>query len=175
MKERFLQVGEIIKPHGIYGEVGVKSLTEWPDLRFRPGEKLWLGPDEENLKQVTLSKVRSHKQGYLILFESVNDRNSAEEIRGWKFYIPADQAAVPEEGCYFHFQLIGLSVLDESGDVIGQVTLVIENPGQDILEIKLGSLDGKQVLVPLVEEIVREVDLEAGTLTVALPEGLLDI
>jgi len=175
MKKLFLQVGEIIKPHGVHGEVGVKSLTERPDLRFRPGEKLWLGPDADNLEPVTLSSVRIYKQGYLVLFESVTDRNAVEGMRRWKLFIPAEQAAEPEEGRFYHHQLIGLSVLDESGGVIGRVSMVIENPGQDLLEVRLSSQSGKQVLLPLVEEIVREINLGAGTLTVHLPEGLLDI
>jgi len=81
MKRFFLQVGEIIKPHGVHGEVGVKSVTERPDLRFRPGGELWLGPDEDHLEPVILRSVRKHKQGYLIFFESISDRTSVHEMR----------------------------------------------------------------------------------------------
>ena len=175
MKRLFLTVGEVIKPHGVHGEVGVKSLTERPDLRFRPGEELWLGPDEDNLEPITIRSVRTHKQGYLVLFDSVTDRNAAEGMRKWKLFIPADRVPEPAEGRYYHHQLIGLAVLDESGAAMGRVSQVIANPGQDLLEVRLSSQGGKQVLVPLVEDIVREVDLAAGTLTVRLPQGLLDI
>ncbi|MBN2288745.1 MAG: ribosome maturation factor RimM [Candidatus Glassbacteria bacterium] len=175
MKRLFLQVGVIIKPHGIRGEVGVKSLTERPDLRFRPEEKLWLGPDEDHLEQVSVRSARTHKQGYLVHLDSYDDRNAVEGIRGWKLFIPIEQAAEPGEGRFYHHQLIGLSVLDEDGTVVGRVSRVVENPGQDLLEVGLAGRDEKKALVPLVGEIVREVDPEAGTLTVRLPQGLLDI
>ena len=173
MNRPYLQVGRIIKPHGVHGEVGVKSLTERPDLRFRPGEELLLGPDESNLEPVTLRSVRSYKEGYLVFFESITDRNAAERMRGWQLFISSDQVPEPGEGRYYHHQLIGLAVQDESGSILGRVSRVLEHPGQDLLEVTLSK--GKRVLMPMVQEIVLEVNLDQETLTVSPPEGLLDL
>jgi 16S rRNA processing protein RimM len=171
--KKYLLVGEIIKPHGIRGEVGVRSLTGRPDVRFSPESELFLGSDENSLRQVVVSAARPFKQGYLLRFDSVSDRNEAEKLRGCRLYVPEDQALKPEEGGYFQHQLIGLTLEDDSGNELGRVAAVLELPVYELLEV---SREGKKnFYVPLVEEFVREVDLEAGRLRVSLPEGLMDL
>jgi len=172
-QQKFLLVGHIVKPHGIGGEVGVKSLTERPDLRFRPRAELFIGPDESKLKAVVINSVRPHKQGFLVCFDGFCDRSSVEHLRGWEIYIPSDQAVQPEEGCYYHHQLLGLLVKDENGAKLGRVCAIIEMPAQDLLEVE--SESGKKYLIPIVDQFIREVDLESGSLKVHLPEGLMDI
>ena len=172
-KKKYLLVGEVIKPHGIRGEVGVRSLTGRPDVRFSPRSELYLGTDENSLRQVVVASSRPFKQGFLIRFEEVEDRNEAEKLRGCRLYVPEDLALEPEEGVYFQHQLIGLTLEDESGSELGRVAAVLELPTYEMLEV---SREGKKnYYVPLVEEIVLEVDLEAGRLRVSLPEGLMDL
>ena len=171
--KKYLLVGEIIKPHGIRGEVGVRSQAGRPDVRLSPQSELYLGPDENSLQPVVVSAARPFKQGYLLRFDSVGDRDAAEKLRGWRLYIPEDQALKPERGQYFQHQLIGLTLEDDSGNELGRVAAVLELPVYELLEV---SREGKKnYYVPLVEEFVREVDLEAGRLRVSLPEGLMDL
>ena len=171
-QQKFLLVGQIIKPHGIRGELGVKSLTERPDLRFRPEAPLFLGPDENNLQRVVLSSVRPYKQGYLVRFKSFEDRNAVEPMRGWFLYVETKEVPELEQGRYYHHQLIGLEVEDENGSRLGRVCAIIEIEPHDLLEIE--SPRGK-FLLPMVDEFVLEVDLEAGKLRVRPPEGIMDI
>jgi 16S rRNA processing protein RimM len=173
MKQRYLQVGQIVKPHGIRGELGVKSLTERPDLRFQPGNELLAGPDEGTLGRVKILSARPHKLGFLAVFESVEDREAAEAMRGWGLFIREEEAAELDPDRYYHHQLVGLNVLDEDRAVLGRVGGIVEMPANDLLEVE--SVDGGKFLVPMVDEIVRRVDIEAGTLTVRLPEGLREL
>ena len=127
MKEaEYLLVGQIVKPHGIRGEVGVKSLTERPDLRFQPGSELYIGPDQSSLQKIAISAARPFKKGYLVTFESIETRNQAERIREWSLYILRQDAAKPEEDAYYHHELIGLILEDDKGNELGRVRAVLE-------------------------------------------------
>ena len=173
MEHKFLQVGQIVKPHGVIGELGVISLTERPDLRFLPGNSLFAGPDESHLEEVVLEAVRPYRQGFLVFFKGVRDRDVAERLRGWRLYIESAEAAEPEEESWYHHELIGLRVLEMDGREVGVVEGVMEVPGHDLLEVK--GAEGRRFMAPMVKEIVREVNLESGFLRVSLPEGLEEL
>jgi len=157
---KYLLVGWIVKPHGIRGEVGVKSLTERPDLRFRPGSELYIGPDQGNLQKVAISSARPFKKGYLVAFENIGNRNDAERIREWSIYILRRDAAKPEEDAYYYHELIGLILEDDSGnnanDAYGvpfdrhravRPVLVYDRPGEGstppYTEFEVESLSGR--------------------------------
>jgi len=173
MDSQYLQVGQIVKPHGVNGELGIICLTERPDLRFIPGTELLAGPRESALQPVVIESVRPYRQGFLVCFDGVTDRDRAEAMRGWGLYIGADEAAETEEDAWYHHELIGLAVVREDGTPAGQVESVMEMPGQDLLEVKRP--DGRSFMVPMVAEFVLAVDLDAGRLTVRLPEGLEEL
>ncbi len=170
---KFLLVGKIVKPHGIRGEVAVKSLTERPDLRFRPGSELYIGADESSLQKIVIVSVRPFKKGYLVAFENFKDRNKAEQIREWFIYIPRQDAAKPEEDTYYHHELIGLTLEDDSGNELGRVCAVVELEAYDLLEVE--RKEAGNYYVPLVDEFIHEVDPEAGRIRASLPDGLMDV
>ena len=174
MKEaEYLLVGRIVKPHGIRGEVGVMSLTEWPDLRFRPGSELYIGPAQDSLQMAVIDSVRPFKKGYLVVFSNIGDRNEAERIRGWSVYIPRRDAAEPGEDAYFHHELIGLILEDDSGNELGRVCAIVESEACDLLEVEREG--GVNYYVPLVEEFIHEVNPAAGRIRASLPDGLRDV
>ncbi|MCE5270482.1 ribosome maturation factor RimM [bacterium] len=169
----FLQVGQIVKPHGVRGELGIICLTERPDLRFVPGAVLLAGPRENALKPLSIESVRPYRQGFLVCFEGVTDLDRAEAMRGWGLFIDSTEAAETEDDAWYHHELIGLEVVRQDGSPAGRVESVMEMPGQDLLEIKRP--DGRSFMVPMVAEFVLAVDLEANRLTVRLPEGLEEL
>lgn len=173
MERIYLQVGQIVKPHGVRGELGILNLTERPDLRFAPGVCLLAGPRPEALKPVIIESVRPYRQGVLAFIQGVTGREQAEAMRGWGLYIDADEAAEPEEDAYYHHELIGLTVVREDGSVAGQVESVMEMPGHDLLEVVRP--DGRRFMAPMVEEIVLKIDMKAGRVTVRLPDGLEEL
>lgn len=157
-------IGRVIKSHGIKGEVVVESTTDDPDIRYALGEVLH-GKQGSKEHELTIDAVRVHQGRLLIKFEEIPDRTVADSLRGTKFWA-APLEDEDDDGFYDH-ELIGLRVI-HNGEEIGEVTGVTHTPAQTLLE--MGS-----VLIPFVEAIVPEVDLEAGTCTITPPEGLLDL
>lgn len=157
-------IGRVIKSHGIKGEVVVESTTDDPDIRYALGEVL-RGKQGKKAHELTIDAVRVHQGRLLVKFEEIPDRTAADSLRGTQFW--AEPLETQDDDGFYDHELIGLRVIHDGTD-IGEVTGVTHTPAQTLLE--MGS-----VLIPFVEAIVPEVDLEAGTCTITPPEGLLDL
>lgn len=158
----------VVKPHGIRGEVAVEITTDAPEVRFAIGEVL-TGRQGKKETSLEITHVRPHQQRLLLRFAEIPDRTAAEGLRGMKFF--AAPLEDDDEGFYDH-ELEGLKVIHE-GQEIGQVREVNHGPANDLLLIELAG--GKTVLIPFVHQIVPEVDLETGQVSITPPEGLLDL
>lgn len=161
-------IGRVIKPHGVRGEVVVDATTDDPEGRFRSGETL-LGIQAGREVQMTVKSMRPHQGRLLVGFEEVPGRNEAERLRGMKFYAEP----VFEDEDFYDFELEGLRVIHNGTD-IGEVTSVVRAPAHRLLEVSLDT-GAREVLIPLVEDIVPEIDLENSTVTITPPEGLLEL
>lgn len=157
-------VARLGKPHGIRGEFTVEIRTDDPEERFLVGAEFSTEPD---IGTLTLTRARWHRDRLLLTFAEISDRTRAEEVRNT--LISVDESE-DEEGAWYVADLVGLDVVRD-GSVIGTVADVINNPAQDLLEIKLTS--GDEALVPFVEQIVPDVDIDKGLVTITPPEGLL--
>jgi 16S rRNA processing protein RimM len=165
-------VGRIGKPHGIRGELTVEVRTDAPEIRFAPGSVLVTDP--ARVGPITVEAVRWHSGRLLLRVDGVHDRTMAEGLRGVVLTadVPDDEVPDdPEE--FFDHQLRGLAVVTTDGTALGVVDDVVHLPYQDLLAVKRDA--GREVLVPFVAEMVTDIDVEAGTVTVDLPEGLLDL
>lgn len=159
-----LVVGRVAKAHGIRGEVVVEVLTDH-DARFAPGSVL-NGPGGV----LTVRAARPHQERLLVRFDEVADRNGAEALRGAELTIPLTDAAPLPEGRWYEHQLIGLAVRTPAGQPLGVLDSVVASPAHDLWAVRTSS--GARILVPAVEAIVVEVDLDARTITLDAPEGL---
>lgn len=164
-----LLIGRVIKSHGIKGELVVEPTTDEPEIRYAVGEVLH-GTQGKKEHTLTVKSVRVHKGRLLIFFEEIQDRTTADTLRGTQFFAPPLDD--PDDDGFYDHELEGLRVIHNGAD-IGEVTGVTHGPAQSLLELTLDG--GKEVLVPFVEEIVPDIDLEAGTCTITPPEGLLDL
>jgi 16S rRNA processing protein RimM len=163
-----VQVARIGKPHGIRGEVTVQVLTDAPEERFVPGTEFIVEPASSG--PLTLEGARWNKDILLLSFAEVPDRNRAEQLRGVKLYLETEDLEDDDEGWYEH-ELVGLAVRVDGRDV-GTVAALQTMPVQDllVLDTPMG-----EVLVPFVEEIVPEVDVEGGFIVLVPPPGLLEL
>lgn len=161
-------VGRIGRAHGIRGDVAVEVRTDEPERRLRAGATVLDGD-----RALTITAARQHAGRLLVHLEGVDDRDAAEALRGRLLEADVDPAERPEdpEDFYDH-QLVGLIARDAAGRVVGRVEEVLHLPGQDVLGLRLES--GREVLVPFVEALVPEVDLEAGEVVLTDRPGLLD-
>lgn len=164
-----LLIGRVVKSHGIKGEVAVEVTTDSPEERYVVGEVLH-GKQGKKEHELTIATLRTHKGRLLISFKEIPDRTAADSLRGTQFF--AEPIEDPDDDGFYDHELEGLRVLLDGQD-IGEVTGVTHGPTQSLLEVELTS--GKEALVPFVEAIVPDVDLEAGTCTITPPEGLLEL
>lgn len=163
-------VARIGKPHGLRGEVTVQVHTDDPEERFTPGTEFATEPDRGML---TLRSVRVHQQIYLLGFEGVPDRTAAESLRNTRILLAGEEEDRGDDDAWREEDLLGLTVVLADGTVVGEVSALHTRDVQDLLEVR--RTDGREVLVPFVEEIVPEVDEEARRVTIDPPEGLLEL
>lgn len=184
--EELVQIGRVIKPHGVRGEVSVAVTTDDPDGRFAPGTQL-LGVHTGKQLQLTVRTVRPHQGRLLVTFEEIPGRTEAESLRGLRFF--AEPTEEPE--AFYDHDLVGLHVLNvgavsaqEAHDRayegvqpepqdIGRVAAVERGPAQRILVVDLD--DGGTARVPFVEAIVPIVDLDNDAIVITPPDGLLEL
>ena len=162
-----LVVGRIGRAHGVLGEATIEVQTDDPDIRFQIGNKLTL----DDGKQLTIRSSRWHNQILLLAFDGIADRNQIEELRDQLISSDVDlDSLAPGE---YHFQqLIGCEVFQQNGELIGAVYEIVKLPGQDLLSVNRA---GAQVLIPMVKQIIIEIDVSAKKIVVNPPEGLLDV
>jgi 16S rRNA processing protein RimM len=185
-----LAVGEIVRPHGIHGEVVVELRTDEPALRFAPGSvlvtdpggALFGGPGAAPLPAgawrpppaLTVAAMRPHQGRLLVQFEGVADREVAEALRRVVLCVDSDELPPNTDPDEFHdHELVGLAVVSADGDAFGEVVRVDHAPAADLLVVRRP--DGGEALVPFVKAIVPSVDLGARRVVVTPPEGLFEL
>ena len=164
-----LVVGRIGRAHGVRGDLFVEVRTDEPDERFAQGATLVTSIGQS----LTVATSKWHSGRLVVHFVGFDDRTVAETLRGLDLSVDVDPLVLPtEEDEYYDHQLIGLSVQLATGEQIGVVSEVIHLPAQDLLAVKRA--DSSEVLIPFVREIVPEVDVARGFVTINPPTGLLD-
>lgn len=158
-----LSIGVIIGPHGIRGQLKMQLWTHFPE-RIPELETIYLGDSDtpQRLRRATLNASIA-----LLDVEGVTTRDDAERYRGAVVRIPAAEAAPLETGQYFHYQLIGLLVFDEAGEPLGEVTDILETGANDVYIVRDG--EGRETLLPALESVILNVDLDAHRMTVRPP------
>ena len=161
-----IAIGIIRKPHGVRGEASVEVWTNSPE-RFSEVSRITLvSPDEALQREATIESVRTHGDRALIKFAGID---SVEELRDWTIEIPDDEARKLDEDEYFLHDLVGMKLVDESGNEKGVVTDAYEGGGGTLLEVTRGA---RKFEVPFATDICTKVDAAAKTITVKMPEGL---
>jgi len=167
----YIEIGRAVNTHGIRGELKIESWSDFDEIRYTPGNTVYLEKGEE-MVPLTVKSFRVHKGYSLVSFEELPDINAAEPYKGCIVYVDDDDRQELEEGEYYFDELIGLKARDEEGNPIGEVIAVEETSGaQDNLRVKRE--DGREVLIPNVPAFVKDVDLDQGTITIHVIEGLL--
>jgi 16S rRNA processing protein RimM len=165
-----LQVARIGKPHGIRGEVTVQVLTDAPEDRFVPGTEFVVEPVSAG--PLTILSARWNKDILLLGFEEIETRNEAETLRGAKLFIETEELDENDDEGWYEHELVGLEARVGS-EVVGKIAALTTLPVQDLLTVK--TPEGKEILVPFVEQIVPEVNVAEGYVLITPPPGLFDV
>ncbi|HYO88646.1 MAG TPA: ribosome maturation factor RimM [Candidatus Limnocylindrales bacterium] len=168
----FLLVGEVLRPHGVQGEMKVRVLTEYPErIATVPALFLGAGVDASGAREIHVQSMRMHQGFALVKLREYPDRTVAERLRGLFLMVRLEDAVPLEEGEFYLYQVIGLPVRTEEGVDLGVVTEVLETGANDVYIVH-GDLYG-EVLIPVTPDTIVRTDIVGRLLTVRLPEGLL--
>ncbi|MEH2063406.1 MAG: ribosome maturation factor RimM [Nostoc sp.] len=180
--DNWLEIGKIVSPQGLSGELRVYPVSDFPE-RFEVPGKRWLlrsGDTEPQPMELLTGRYISNKNLYVIKLAGVENCDQAEALRGCTLMVPASDRPQLGEDEYHVLDLIGLEVfMQASGELVGTVVDIIP-AGNDLLEVKLHesfTTDKKQktVLIPFVEAIAPVVDLKSNRIEITPPPGLLEI
>ena len=167
--DEWVVVGIIVGAFGIKGELKVQPLTDIPD-RFEHLTTVYIGEDHQ---PYPVAGVRQHKQLVLLSLENISDMSAAEALRGQSIEIPlADIAPLPEGQFYLH-DVVGLTVRHVDGYILGKVIDVVPGGASELFVIEPAS-GGQPLLLPVVTEFVKSVNIAAGEVIVSPIPGLFD-
>jgi 16S rRNA processing protein RimM len=161
-------VARIGAAHGVRGEVRLFSFTA------DPAAVVDYGPfATADGRVVAITSLRPAKDCFVARLEGVNDRNAAEALRNAELYVPRERLPAAAADEFYHADLIGLAVVDRDGRALGRVVTLHNFGAGDILEV---AFDGRRstVMLPFNDTVVPSIEIDAGRLIVALPDGTLD-
>jgi 16S rRNA processing protein RimM len=161
-----LVVGRIIRPHGIRGMLLVEPFTE-VIRSLKPASEILLGSDKV---PVVVREFRPHRARFLLVIDGCEDRDAAERWRGDDIFVRFDDVDPLPDGVYYHWQILGLEVATEGGEVLGTVERILETGANDVYVVRSDS--GEELLLPAIESVILEVDLQEARITVHLIPGL---
>ena len=156
-------VGRILKPVGLRGEVRVEVASDAPE-RFAPGADLYIEGNPHHILS-----MRPMNKGLVLKLADVSSYSEAEALRDKALYVEESQVPPAPQGSYYHYQVLGMQVYTREDEYLGEVTEIIQTGSNDVYVLSKGE---RGVLVPAVDSVVMEIDVEAGRMTVDLPEGL---
>ena len=169
-------VGRVRRAHGLRGELVVESLTDAPDAVFAAGRRVFAGTREgalaDDARELRIQRSTPFKGGWIIAFDGVSDRETADSWRDRCFLLPENEVEPPAEGEIFIHELVGMLVVHVDGTEIGPVNAVLELPQGLMLDV---SRTGKKnVLLPFNDQTVVRVEAYARVIRVDPLEGLLN-
>ena len=168
-KTEWATIGVIVAPFGVRGELKVRLLTDIPN-RFAELDAVHVGPEHT---RYPIQSVRPYKGEMVVLkLDGINDANTAETLRNLNLQIPESKLAKLPPDSYYQHDILGLHVFTMDGQNLGHITDIIVTGSNDVYTIK--TPDGKQVLIPAIKDVIKQIDLIRSTMYIDPLPGLLD-
>ena len=159
-----INVGHVIRAHGLKGQLRVKSLSDVPE-RFQPGGVVYI-----NGAPFTVAASGFFRHGQILLtLQGIEDSDAAQKLVEQWITVPAAAAPPLPEGEWFHFQLLGLRVITDQGEELGEITDILETGSNDVYVVSGGKAE---ILIPALKTVITQVRLDEGVMVVSLPDGL---
>ena len=163
------QLGEVIKTHGLHGEVGINLDVDFPE-DYKDLESVFL-KREGKLIPFFIDTIQINGNKALVKFEEVDSLGEAKAIVKSELFLPLTSLPKLAKGKFYFHDLVDCEVFEE-GKSIGFVRDVYDMGGNELMAIEFGE---QETLIPLTEGILKEVDVDTKKITVDLPDGLLDL
>jgi 16S rRNA processing protein RimM len=168
--EDLLQVGAIIKAHGVHGEVKVYPTTDDP-ARFKQLKTVLLDTGREQ-REMEVTGVKFFKNLVILKFKGLDSMNDVEPLRQAKLFVTREDAVELGEDEYFIADLIGMQAVSDEGEALGTISDVLQTGANDVYVIS--SEGAADLLVSAIHDCIRHVDTERGVMTIHLLPGLRD-
>ncbi|MDD4494303.1 MAG: ribosome maturation factor RimM [Eubacteriales bacterium] len=165
----YLQIGEIVKVHGIKGELSILPLTDDP-ARFQDLKKVFLD-NKGKYEEYDLQYSNVSQNTIVVKLKGIDDRDRAEDLKGKYLAVPRSEAVPLPENSFFICDIIECEVYDVSRGLLGIISNVWQTGSNDVYEVR--STEGRTVLIPALKDIFLSVDTKSKRITVRLPEGLV--
>jgi 16S rRNA processing protein RimM len=165
-----LLVGKVIGPHGLGGLLRIWSYSG-SEASFLNAGTVFLGFVSGEINEFSVTSVRPHKNAFLMKLEGLNSSDEVEKYRGIDILINKE-AITREEDEYFWHELLGLKVYLDTGQYLGVVSQIISTGANDIYVVKGAD---KEICIPAIYEVVKEIDVENEKMIISAMEGLLDL
>ena len=163
--DEFIAVGRVLAPWGVRGMLKIEVLTDFAE-RFAPGQRLLLEG-----RPFVVESSQTHRGLLQIKLQGIDSPESAAEFADCYLEVPQREAFPLPPGQYYRFQIIGLQVWTTSGDCLGRVADVLPTGSNDVYVVHG---ERGETLIPAIEAVIKEVDLEKGRLTIEPIAGLLE-
>ena len=165
---KFLEIGKIVKTHGLKGRLKVKSYLESEEL-LQSLREVYVERETEERKHFPLRGIQIGNGSFLVHLEGVDDIGKAASLVGCRILAPCEQLEKLSGDEYYWRDLLGLVVVTEGGQVLGKIRSIFPTGSNDVYVCDGGE---REILLPAITEVVRKVDLEEGIMVVRLLDGL---
>lgn len=170
-KENYFKVGTIVNTHGIRGEVKIMAITDFAEDRFKKGKELQI-ETKQGFVSVKVQSSRLHKNMWLVLFEGVTNINDIEKYKTDDVYVYGEQRETLNDGEYYYDEIIDSRVVDLAQNEIGVVSEIMTTGANDVWIVKRPNQS--DALIPMIDDVVKNVDVDHKVITIDALEGLLD-
>ncbi|MGW8956202.1 ribosome maturation factor RimM [Paenibacillus sp. NPDC055715] len=170
--QQLFNVGKIVNTHGIRGELKILTTTDFPEDRFAKGsELLIIFADGKAPIPVTIETARFQKNMVVAKFKEYHNINDVEKYKGSLLKVSAERLGELEQNEFYFHEVVGLEVVTEDGEKLGVVKEILTPGANDVWVVTMP--DGKELLLPYIEDVILDVNVPEKRVTVRLMEGLL--
>ncbi|MGF2615627.1 ribosome maturation factor RimM [Rossellomorea vietnamensis] len=170
--DKWFNVGKVVNTHGVKGEVRVISRTDFPDERYKKGSTLYLFSEKgKDPVELTVETHRKHKNFDLLTFVGYSDISKVEPFKNGILKINETQLGNLEEGEFYFHEIIGCTVKTAAGEEVGSIIEILTPGANDVWVVK--GAKGKEILIPYIDDVVKEIDIENKIILIDPLEGLL--
>ncbi|MEJ6400597.1 ribosome maturation factor RimM [Nicoliella lavandulae] len=168
----YYNIGKIVNTQGIRGEVRVISTTDFPANRFFVGNHVTAFLNNGEEVPLEIDKVRTQKGFVILHFKGKDSINDIEFLKPSTLKITDDQLSADDlaEGEYYYHQILGLAVYDLDDNYLGTITDIMDTAANDVWVVTREN--GKELLLPKIDQVIKKVDLDNKRVTIDLLEGL---
>ena len=168
--EKYIEIGQIVNTFGIKGMVKIKPFTENTKKRFDNLKKVYIKTKKEK-KEYEIEEIKYHKEMVLAKFKGIETIEEAEKFRNSYLLINRENEKPLEKGTYYIVDMVGLEVYTDEGEKLGILDDIFNSGSSDIYVVK--NELGKQILLPAIKEVIKNIDMENRKITVHLIKGLM--